>query len=180
MADHTLSACSPLAGISRQFGTVTIAEVADRAIVSIATQSGGDAALKRALSQAYQIELPGIARSTASEIDSALLLGLQQDMVFLLFDCADPWPARVVANKLGGTAYLTDQSDAWAMIRISGARCSEALARICMLDLSLVIFHPVLSPERSWSILALLSSGRQTMFSCSCRHDPRRSRSGMR
>ena len=39
--------------------------------------------------------------------------------------------------KIADTAYLTDQSDSFAIVRIKGARSRDALERICPIDLHL-------------------------------------------
>ena len=66
---------------------------------------------------------------------------MQPDQVFILF--APPHPDRAVETvraALGPAAYVTDQSDSWAMLRIAGAGIRAALERICPLDLDDEVF----------------------------------------
>jgi sarcosine oxidase subunit gamma len=138
----TLTAKSPLDGVRIELGEVTIAEVTGRAIVSIATPHGGENALSEALAAAYKIEYPGAGKSAVSDIGRTRFLGLQQDQIFALFEGSSASPVGAIAEKLGDAAYLTDQSDSWVMISVSGPKCRTALERICPIDL-----HPDAFPE---------------------------------
>ena len=61
--------------------------------------------------------------------------------MFILFEAPDPdRAAETVGDALGPAAYVTDQSDSWAMLRIAGAGARAALERICMLDLDAAAF----------------------------------------
>jgi sarcosine oxidase subunit gamma len=133
--EFTLIAKSPLGGLRQDFDGVTIAEVTDRAIVSVATPHYGEEALSRAVASAYQTEIPAIGQSTLSDVDNARLLGMQPDQFYLLFNDPGPRAVEAVAEKLGDSGYLTDQSDSWVMISMSGSKCRTALERICPIDL---------------------------------------------
>lgn len=135
MSEPPLTARSTLNGARHEFDGVTIAEVADRAIVSIATPHGGSEALSRAVNAAYRIDCPGVGQSTLSKVGNTRFLCLQQDQIFALFDHPGPGAIQVIAEHLGGNAYLTDQSDSWVVLSVSGPNCRAALERICPIDL---------------------------------------------
>jgi len=79
---------------------------------------------------------PETGASTPGDRHAARVLGIQPDQVFILFEPPDPdRPADTVKAALGAAAYVTDQSDSWAMLRIAGAGVRAALERICPLDL---------------------------------------------
>lgn len=140
MPDYTLTARPPLGvdPIARE--GVDAREVADLSVVSIATPPGGEAALGKAVTAAYGVKLPPIGRGVRSDTDKAHILGLQPGQHFVLFSFAGTQPMKHVGDRLSDTAYLTDQSDSWAMVRISGERSREALERICPLDLDPDVF----------------------------------------
>jgi len=119
---------------------VTIAEVAGRAIVSVSVPAQGENALSRAFADTYKIAVPSVGKSSVSEVGEARLLGLQRDQMFLLFDGLDSDPVRQVASRLGNSAYLTDQSDSWAMIEASGSKLLAAMERLCPVDLDDHVF----------------------------------------
>ncbi len=129
---------SPLDGFKTVIGTIEIAEVADKALVSVSTPLGGEDALRVALKSAFGADVPAVGRSTSGNDCSCL--GLARDQFFMLMDHSGHWPEKSVATALNGTGYTTDQSDSWVMLRVSGVDVREALARICPLDLHADIF----------------------------------------
>ena len=136
MAEFALTARTPLDGYEKSFGSVTLAEVSGLSLVSAAVPQGGDDAFAAALAAGLGAARPATGDSAAGERYGARLLGMQPDQLFILFAAPDPdRAAGTVAEALGPDAYVTDQSDSWAMLRIAGAGARAALERICMLDL---------------------------------------------
>lgn len=133
-----LEATSALGGYDQTFGSVQITEVTGKSLVSVATPLDGAAALAGALQAAHGAEVPAAGRVT--QADGALFLGLAQDQFFVLTDDLGDWPEKRVGAALNGTGYVTDQSDSWVILRVSGADVREALARICPIDLHPDVF----------------------------------------
>lgn len=134
MSDTKLHATTPLGGYSRQFDGIEIAEIADRAIVSIAAPLGSEAALSAVAKTALGIALPDVGHSVTGK-DGTRVIATQPGQWFAVFERVDDNPVAAIAGKLGDKAYYTDQSDAWAMLSIDGDNSRMALERICMLDL---------------------------------------------
>ena len=143
MPEYTLNAQSAFSTQPASYGGINLSAAQPPAIVSIATPNAGDAALAAALQSAYGIELPAVGRAAVASRDSATFLRHAQDQMFVLFnDPATGKPTDTVRDALGETAYLTDQSDSWAALRIEGAQSRSALERICPLDLDAGTFTP--------------------------------------
>ena len=136
MSDFTLIAQSPLGGYKAEFNGVSLTELTDLAIVSIATPMDGGDELAKTVDSAFGTALPNIGHSSHTENGNTRLLGLQRDQMFLLFEHEGNDALAMVTNKLGEVGYYTDQSDTWAILRITGPGSRSALERICMLDLS--------------------------------------------
>lgn len=137
MSEPALTARSPLDGYERTTATVGVAEVTGLALVSAAVPQGGDAAFSAALADGFGAARPATGDSTRGDRLKARVLGMQPDQTFILFEPPDPdRAAETVAAALGSAAYVTDQSDSWAMLRIAGNRVRAALERICALDLA--------------------------------------------
>ena len=136
MSEFVLTPHAPLGGFHRDFDGITLAEVTGMSLVSIAPPLGGETGLETALKNAYGAAMPQTGSSTLSTDGGVRFIGLQPGQIFVLFPHEGDEAIRVVAEKLGDSGYYTDQSDSWAMLRISGPKCIEALERICMLDLS--------------------------------------------
>ena len=136
MAEVALTARTPLDGYAGTFGGVTLAEAAGLSLVSAAVPNGGGDAFAAALAEGFGASRPSTGESVPGDRLGARILGMQPDQMFILFEAPDPdRAAEAVSTALGPAAYVTDQSDSWAMLRIEGRGVRAALERICMLDL---------------------------------------------
>ncbi len=133
MPEFSLISAPPLAGYDETLGAIRLRAPEGLAIVSIALPLGGEAAAEKAVKAAFGVDLPKVGQSVVAGDARLVRLGLDQG--FVIFTHTEPTAERVVAEKLKGAAYTTDQTDVWVGLEISGARCREALERICPLDL---------------------------------------------
>lgn len=112
-------------------GAATLAAGADAPMLSIAPFRGKAAAAAEALG----VDLPAPGGSAPFDDGSALVwAGL--DLWFLRGPGATPGLAR----RLTGRAAVTDQSDGWVALSLTGADAAEALARLVPIDLSPAAF----------------------------------------
>ncbi|MCY4190911.1 MAG: hypothetical protein OXD42_06250 [Rhodospirillaceae bacterium] len=136
MADHALTAASPLAGYARTIGDVLLTEVGDYNLCSVAAPLGEDGALGKALVDSFDVPRPATGQSSISTDGATRLLGLQPDQILILFRADDPdRAADQVAAAMKTAAYVTDQSDSWVLLALEGADVCPVLERLCMLDL---------------------------------------------
>ena len=141
MTDFTLNAESPLGGVRIDLDGISIREMADLALVSIAVPRGGEDALNQALKRSYKAELPIVGTSTLSPAKDVRFLGLQRDQVFLLTKHLSDSPVVTILENLGNAGYYSNQSDSWAVLELSGPKSRAALERICPIDLDPDEFH---------------------------------------
>ena len=135
MAEYRLTE-RPALGVEPITGDeVNAAEVSGLAIVSMAVPLGGDDALNEVIAAGYGVGLPAVGGSVRSDRDGARILGLQPGQFFIVFETDAPRPPDIVRAVTGDKAYLTDQSDSWAVVRVGGAKSRAALERICPVDL---------------------------------------------
>ncbi|WP_299151876.1 sarcosine oxidase subunit gamma [uncultured Tateyamaria sp.] len=126
-----LTAKTPLDGVGPvTHGSVTMREVDLGALTSIAPFKGLGKAAGAALKEAHGIAWPAPNRATGKEGARAIWFG--RDMVLL----AGP---RVDA-RMAQHAALTDQSDGWSAVELSGADVEDVLARLIPVDLSAATF----------------------------------------
>lgn len=128
-------ATSPLDGYAKGFDGVTLAEVTDHAIVSIATPAGGEKRLSKAIKTAFKTSVPDVGESQTSTFSNGRLLGMQPGQILFVFEYDEAGGAKVVAEKLKDAAYLSDQSDSFVMLTMAGDKARMALERICLLGL---------------------------------------------
>jgi len=135
VSDFTMVATPPLDGYAKDFDGVSLAEITNRAIISIATPAGGEAHLAKAVKSAFGTTLPNIGGSQSSTFSNGQFLGLQQGQTFFVFEHDAPNALEIVAEQLKDVAYLSDQTDSFVMLTISGKNARLALERICLIDL---------------------------------------------
>ena len=134
-----LDASSPLKGYARDFDGVSLSEVTGQALVAIATPLGDDKAVNAALKAAYGVEAPASGQSVPGKKDTRLI-STAPDQCMALFPHAGADGEAVVDKALKGAAYVTEQTDAWVILKIEGPRVRAALARFCPLDLHPDVF----------------------------------------
>lgn len=118
-----LIARSPLAGhLPLTLGQATLSELALPRVTSVAPLRGAEKALAKAL-KTLGLVFP--APNAVSVGPGGRLVWTGRDQAFLMG--ADPAP-------LAGHAALTDQSDGWAGLSLSGESAAEVLARLYPLD----------------------------------------------
>jgi len=134
VAELHLTAAPTLGGYAKDFDGVTLREVTDMAIVSLAIPLGGEAKAEAALKSAFGVELPAVGASVIGT-DNARLVRLGVDQAFVLFPCDTPDAEPQIARRLRGAVYTTDQTDVWVAMEVSGALARTVLERVCPLDL---------------------------------------------
>lgn len=135
MPERNLVVSSPFGGLDKQYAGVLLAERTDLALVSIAIPLGGRSALEGAMAARFSVGLPDCGRSIVTTDGKLQFLGMQIDQIFALFEYSENDAVSTISDELGKTAYYTDQTDSWAMLRIAGPMARMALERICPLDL---------------------------------------------
>lgn len=128
-----LKAKSAAAGLlPLTIGGLTIAEAPQARMTGLSPFSGAIARASSELERAHGLTLPGPNRMT--EADGAMALWFGQNRWLLIGP--DPDAA------LGGCAALTDQSDAWTRVILSGTGAVDVLARLVPVDLRPAAFPP--------------------------------------
>lgn len=111
-----------------KIGTCSLSEITPEAITSIMPASGQTAAVSDAIMDAHGMAFPAAGRATGR--DGARLIWSGQGQAMLVGPPAD---------AIDGAA-LTDQSDAWAVMRLEGEMAEQVLARLVPVDLRAASF----------------------------------------
>ena len=129
MAD--LLAKSPCDGLLPiKIGTTSLTELDPGAIWSLSPFRGQDGALSDALKAAHGMTWPAPNRARGKVGARAIWFGRRHAL--LMGPDAD--------SSLAAHAVLTDQSDAWAVVRLDGADAEHVLARLVPVDLRCTVF----------------------------------------
>lgn len=133
---HDLAPLTPLGGTvprTDTVGRVTITEIADRAIASLACRRGQQEALAKAATALFGCDLPGPGQSVHSGDWGIIWTGPDQWFVEAPFATHENIAARLKA-AFGQAASVTEQSDAWGPFDISGDGVLEVLKRLVPVD----------------------------------------------
>jgi len=127
-----LIAKTPLGGRAPLIlGAAVLAEWLPGPMQAIAPFPGRDKAVARALKPlGLDFPAPGTVETGAG---GARLVWAGRELAFLIGATAPAMPE---------VALVSDQSDGWAGLRLTGAAAAEVLARLCPLDLNPAVFPP--------------------------------------
>ncbi|WP_165971785.1 sarcosine oxidase subunit gamma [Meridianimarinicoccus aquatilis] len=117
-------------------GNVTITEVPDIAIASVAKRAGGASALTECARVLTGTDVPG-PRRVAGSAGSMQFMWTGPEQWFVLA----PLDGRQVladdlAARLRGAASVTEQTDGWACFAVEGSGTAALLERLCALDIA--------------------------------------------
>jgi len=135
VADFTLTASAALDGYDKDHGTTRLRELTALAMVSIALPLNNEARAQKAIEAAFGTPLPAVGQSVMSQDGLIRLARLGQDQHFAFFTHAAADAEPLIAARLDGAGFTTDQSDVWVGLEISGPMARATLERICPLDL---------------------------------------------
>jgi methylglutamate dehydrogenase subunit D len=120
---------------------VTIAELTDLGLATIAVRKGQDQALKLAVRVAYGIDLPD--RSVVVRGPKVSFIGTGPGQWFAVSDTLKHEAlAADLAKRLKGLASVSDQSGGRTVVRLSGPRARDVLAKGLPIDLDPIAFPP--------------------------------------
>ncbi|WP_411351193.1 sarcosine oxidase subunit gamma [Leisingera aquaemixtae] len=111
-------------------GGMSLMEEQPGAMWAVAPFNGQEKALSQALEAAHGMAFPAANRATGKAGSRAVWFG--RGMALLI----GPEPDA----KLAEHAALTDQSDAWAVVRLEGQGAEDVLARLVPVDLRAAVF----------------------------------------
>lgn len=127
-----LIARSPCAGlVPLDIGKVSLSEEDLGVLTALAARRGQDKAAAARLDSAHGLAWPGPGRATGKAGARAIWFGRAHVLL------AGPAPDPGLAEH----AALTDQSDAWAALRLEGRGAEAVLARLVPLDLRRGVFR---------------------------------------
>ncbi len=117
---------------------LTMAELTDFELVQVMARRGQAAAAAQAAMTAYGKAAPSKPQAVSAE--GALLLWSGPDQFLVLSRRGDGSAMERARSAFAGVASLSEQSDGRALLRISGARVRDMLAKVCSLDLHAAAF----------------------------------------
>jgi heterotetrameric sarcosine oxidase gamma subunit len=142
-ADNTLTAQSSFAGLpfsSAPHRGVRVAPRDELAIATVLVRKGCQAQLTQRLRERFGIELPPGPRRAA--MGAVALAGIGPEAWLASSHEHGHGFARLLQETVGECASVADQSSGYAILRMTGAKLRETLAKILPLDLHPRSFAP--------------------------------------
>lgn len=135
MVEFALVSAPPLAGFSETIGGVSLRAPEDLTIVNMAMPLGAEDRAMKAINSGYGVDVPEPGHSVIAKKGGARLIRLSPDQIFAIFTHPTPDAEEEVAKYTKAALYLTDQTDVWTGLEISGPKALAALERVCPIDL---------------------------------------------
>ena len=132
-----LSSLSPLNGYQESIGSISLHEINDYSLVSLAIPQDTTKTFAKIIKDEFGVGMPTSVMSKTNK--KMRLLMTQPDQIFSIIPQVDD-PEKDLSKTIGNAAYITDQTDAWVILEISGVTSRTALERICQVDLDPNIF----------------------------------------
>jgi len=142
----SLTAQSPLGGYKMITDGASLIEVTGLSMVSVAPLAGSQAAFQTAIAKLFKTDRSDSPKASATmaldqpDKQLCILMPSAQNQWFLCFDDDGTNPIDAAKALLGKSLSkqmaMTDQSDSWVVLALSGPQSRETLARICPIDCS--------------------------------------------
>ena len=140
----SLTAQSPLGGYEMITDGTSLIEVTGLSMVSVAPLAGSQAAFQTAISKLFKTDKSHSPKPSATmALDQSckqlcILMPSAQNQWFLCFDDDGTNPINAAKTLMGKSLSkqmaMTDQSDSWVILALSGPQSRQTLARICPID----------------------------------------------
>ena len=138
MANYTLTAKSALGGYPLDQKGLKIREISHFKIFSLGVFKGCDQEFAKVLDEKFDVAAPKPGRANVK--GDLSILSIARDQWFLRLPDQDGYGAKDAARDFAKTAAVTDQSDSWVSLELSGRNIVDKLERLCPIDIDKSLF----------------------------------------
>jgi sarcosine oxidase subunit gamma len=129
-----------LEGFSKEFNGIKITELKDIEIHSLALPSNNTKKAVATLKKNFGCTMPVVGQSFVCQSHNLKILRLSTDQLFLFSNNKNLSRINRILTNLEESFFITEQTDAWFGLKISGEKVLECLNRICQINISLDTF----------------------------------------
>ena len=130
----------PLSKHNSEINSVKTTLIRKAELYSASIPLNGEKAAVTALTKIAKCVMPIPGNYSASKPYKLKILRLSVDQIFLYFNNQNANQIEKTVRSLENAFYITEQSDAWAGVKVSGLNVINCLERICPIDLSIDVF----------------------------------------
>ena len=142
MTEYKLTATAALGHAAAEASGARLVEETDMALIAMTTRNGKARAMTTAFKKHFGCPTP--AATEAVTAGSMTVMASALDQVFVSAAMAPQKLEETLASAFSTCATLTDQSDGWVRLVLTGARAHDTLERLSMVNL-----HPARFPVGS-------------------------------
>ena len=141
MPKYKLEIKNPLANHKSEINGVKISSIEKIELFSLAIPLNAEKKAKAAITRAINSKMPVPGKYVISKDNKLRILRLSPDQIFLYFGSQDMSKIKTSLKVLEKSFYITEQSDAWSGIKVSGQNVVSCLERICPINLAIDAFE---------------------------------------
>ena len=137
---YKIKSISPLANYKSEINNIKISAIEKTKLYSLAIPKNGIRKATTTIIKTFHCQLPPTGSCSVSREHKLKILALSTDQIFLYFGHQDIIQIETNLKALEKSFYITEQSDAWSGIKVSGQNIISCLERICPINLSIDAF----------------------------------------
>ena len=140
MPKYKLQSETPFKNYKSEINKIKISSIEKVELFSLAIPLNGERKAKNTFSKAFNYQLPDTNIYISIREQKLKFLRLSPDQIFLYFGHRNLIQIKPILRSLEKSFYITEQSDAWIGIKVSGQNVIACLERICPLNLAIDAF----------------------------------------
>ena len=127
-----------LGSFDQEINGISIAEITDVEILALAIKNGVENKKKAASIFKKQLgcSLPQPGQASKTKEPVIKVLRMSSDQLFIIYKIKESKKVENILSKMDGKFYITEQSNAWAGLSVSGPNVISCLERVCPIDIS--------------------------------------------
>ena len=140
MHDYILRAVNILEDYESEINGIKISEIKNKEIYALAIKEKNEKKATMSLLKHFDAQMPLVGKGSVSEKYNLKILRLSADQLFLFFDNKNLTDVQNTFKNLYDSFFITEQTDAWCGLKVSGKNIEECLIRVSPIDISLENF----------------------------------------
>ena len=130
----------PLSNYKNEINKIKISTIEKIEFYSLAIPIQRKKKAGAAIAQEFKCQLPSPGNCVVSRDLKLKILRLSTDQILLYFSFQNMTQIKKSLKMLETSFYITEQSDAWSGVKVSGQNVTSCLERICPINLSIDFF----------------------------------------
>ena len=140
MHDYSLRKVNVLEDYDSEINGVKISEIKNKEIYALAIKEKNEKKATMSLQKHFGAQMPSVGKGSVSQKYNVKILRLSVDQLFLFFENKSLTEVQNIFKNLYDSFFITEQTDAWCGLKVSGRNIEECLIRVSPIDISLKNF----------------------------------------